>query len=619
MKTMKTMNLLLLFPICIFGVNIAYCANYLLNGYQESEISFTLHQKVEPSSNINTLTLRYIKPFSYESPTFTQNISKLDYQFEPLPDSSRITKDERGNTMLEVTWNEPRSTINTSISLIARNNVYLDTLKTNSGFPPKNLDSDILKYLGSTKMVDCNAPRISAEAEELVKGATTQYEAVQCILDWVIDHMRYILNPPDYSAGYSFDTGRGNCQNYSHLAAALLRAVQIPVRIVNGICLEEPYEIQLGAGTITKRMAQGHHSWIEIYFPDLGWVPFDPQGSEFFVSNRFIRFEVGIDNEETCKDGQLEWTYYRGTTGQPSRAENLQTQFQSDRIKIFGKVTQTGPKGIFVGPEIYSGYLALTIPELPEEELFAPPPEELFAPPPEELFALPPEELFAPPEELFAPPEEELFALPVETEGIIPDTGALTDNVSDRRTVLGNLEFPENIDIFSSYGPAVESADGKMQVNRNFVVETSEYVTSNGTQYSQTFILSRPMQLETVSLALRSFNRDGQLWVDLLKDDQGKPGEFILTSEIVDCESIAGRVGYSWVDFDASADKAILAPGRYWLTLEFTGGPIVNWFFSYGKPVGPDDGTRYKTMFDDTWSRSLDFEFNYRIAGLTVD
>jgi len=52
------------------------------------------------------------------------------------------------------------------------------------------------------------------------------------------------------------------------------------------------------------------------------------------------------------------------------------------------------------------------------------------------------------------------------------------------------------------------------------------------------------------------------------------------------------------------------------VALGFTGSPVVNWFFSYGKPIGPQDGTRYKTIFDADWSRSLDFEFNYRVTGL---
>ena len=55
-----------------------------------------------------------------------------------------------------------------------------------------------------------------------------------------------------------------------------------------------------------------------------------------------------------------------------------------------------------------------------------------------------------------------------------------------------------------------------------------------------------------------------------------------------------------------------------WISLKFNGSPIINWFYSYGKPVGPIDGTRYKSFSENDWSKSLGYEFNYRVVGLTV-
>jgi hypothetical protein len=78
------------------------------------------------------------------------------------------------------------------------------------------------------------------------------------------------------------------------------------------------------------------------------------------------------------------------------------------------------------------------------------------------------------------------------------------------------------------------------------------------------------------------------------------------------------KPGYRWVDFDFAKENLDLMPGSYWIALGFTGSPIVNWFYTYGKPVGPVYGTRYKGVFDSDWSGALSYEFNYRIAGLTV-
>jgi len=182
----------------------------------------------------------------------------------------------------------------------------------------------------------------------------------------------------------------------------------------------------------------------------------------------------------------------------------------------------------------------------------------------------------------------------------------------------GNTEFPQNTDFLSARGPARLAESGEMEMRKNFMVETAEYVTTQGNQYAQTFILEKPLKLTRIGLALHKFGGSGQLWLEILRDDgEGKPGEYIATSRYLALEEIKYAPGYDWVDFDFGADELLLPPGRYWMALGFTGSPIINWFFSYGKPVGPEDGTRYKTLFDETWSRSLAYEFNYRIIGLT--
>ena len=81
--------------------------------------------------------------------------------------------------------------------------------------------------------------------------------------------MHYVLTPEEFDALYAFESGKGNCQNYSHLTAALMRAAGIPTRIVNGVTLKRPFDINMGSQLLTLNMAQGRHSWIEVYFPDL--------------------------------------------------------------------------------------------------------------------------------------------------------------------------------------------------------------------------------------------------------------------------------------------------------------------------------------------------------------
>jgi hypothetical protein len=143
-------------------------------------------------------------------------------------------------------------------------------------------------------------------------------------------------------------------------------------------------------------------------------------------------------------------------------------------------------------------------------------------------------------------------------------------------------------------------------------------VTTNLTQYAQVVVLKKPVKLQKIGLALHNFGGEGSLWIDIFEDNQGKPGKPISTSDFINLDQLSLKPGYRWADFDFSRDKPVLMPGSYWIALGFTGSPIVNWFYTYGKPVGPVDGTRYKSVFQDDWSGALNYEFNYRVTGLTV-
>jgi hypothetical protein len=565
----NVMKILLFILLALVFASPCSAENYLMNGGQESKIQYEMVQKVQPSSNTRKLILNYVVPESFDSPTYRQKIEQFDIRFSPSPDERAQMVDARGNKIIEATWKSPTETVSTVINLTALNSVSLNPIKTDAPFPMGELPEEAKSYLKSTRQVNIKNKKIIAKARELTAPAKTQFDAVQQILTWVVDHMRFIVNPPNYDAIYSFKYGRGNCQNYSHLSAALLRSAGIPVRIINGITLKQPYDIKTGKTILTMKMAQSRHSWIEVYFPDLGWVPFDPQGSELFVSNRFIRVEVGIDNRETENDGLMRWTRLKGTSGRPSLVESIDADFESDNIRLEAKKTDYGPRELLLCPRVEAAFSRV------KPKLLPPPPPRILK---KELKKLTYSEPF----------------------------------------LFGNLEFPENIHFLSARGPAAESPDGMMTLRKNFLVETAEYVTTKGQQYAQTFILRTPIKLQKISLALHKFSNEGQLWIELYKDKKGMPGKLVATSDLLYLSEIPFTPGYKWFDFTFPDAEIKLSPGRYWAALGFAGNPIVNWFYSYGKPVGPQDGTRYKTIFDKTWSRSLSFEFNYRVIGLSA-
>ena len=547
---------------------ICFAENYLIHGGQESSIQYELTQEVTPSGKTKYLKLSFVIPQAFESPTYVQQIEDFRLDFKPRPSKEDRQQDKRGNQIAVLTWNDPLETVHVSMRFTARNQTILKPLISSAPFPPADIPREFRDYLDATEQVQSDHPDLQKKAESLLQGVQTEFDAVQRILTFIVDHVRYVTPPKQYDALYAYQSGKGNCQNYSHLSAALMRHAGIPVRIVNGVTLKEPYTVKTGDGEYTFKMGQGRHSWIEVWFPDLGWVPLDPQQTELFVSNRFVRIEVGLDNNETVNDGSVRWRQVKNATGRPLFREAINADFINDNVRLAMAKQNYGPNNILLCPAVEAGFQPVIKPPIPLPKTL---------------------------------PDDQLNKMRY-----------------TKPFVFGNLDFPQNIDFMFTREPAGRNAEDEYVMKKNFVVETAEYVTTKMTQYAQIVVLKKPVKLRTISLALQKFGGNGQLWAELLKDNAGKPGHVLATSDFLHLNQLSSRPGYRWVDFDFSQENIVLSPGSYWIALGFTGSPIVNWFYTYGKPVGPVYGTRYKGVYDTQWSGALAYEFNYRISGLTT-
>jgi len=541
--------------------------NYTVTGNMGANIRYEVQEQVTAGDGIQKMVLSFVIPQSFQSPTSRQEIKDFSLNFSPEPEDRKTHTDGRGNQIIIATWTKPPDTINVRLSCNALSETNLPALTSQEPFPLAKIAPELKDYLRATEQVQSDNAKIRKLAKELTSDVKTEFDAVQRIVSWVVDHVRYVTPPVRYDALYSLESGKGNCQNFSHLSAALMRAAGIPVRIVNGVTFNRPFDIAWQKGTLTFKMGQGRHSWIEVWFPELGWVPFDPQNTILFVSTRYLRIEVGVDNNETKNDGLLKWVQLRDAQ-KPKLQEVIAGNYNSDQINIKGTRQTYGPKNLLLSPLVKA--------EFKQIEVLPPPP-----PPP-----------------VISEEQKKEFRYEVPF-------------------LFGNLEFPENIDFAF---PRVTKASGvnQFEMSRNFLVETAEYVTTNLTQYAQVVVLKKPVKLQKIGLALHRFGGDGSLWVDIFEDNEGKPGKPISTSDFINLDHLSLKPGYRWADFDFSRDNPILMPGSYWIALGFTGGPIVNWFYTYGKPVGPVDGTRYKNVFQEDWSGALSYEFNYRVVGLTA-
>lgn len=546
----------------------------ILKGSLESRIRTTQQINFDAPQRVETFTFRFALPVSFSNKAVTQEIEALSVKFSPEPVSAKTETDAYGNKFIRANWKALSGKATVRVSFTATIRSSLTPMESTATFPISEVPTAEAVYLKPTRLVQSNSEEISSLARKLTSGAKTEHEAVQAILNWVADNVKYTYNPPEYDAIYTLRSGRGNCQNFAHLSMALLRASGIPARIVGGISLKRQWKIPVGGESyLVQDMGQGGHAWLEIYFPDLGWLSYDPQQSRQFTSTRHIKQTHGLDST----DINDKWS---ASPYLPEYSESIEADFETDNQSMSLAKTEETPR-----PYVVSNNLVVkpALPKKLEPEAVSKTPPQTEKPTEIPTSAVEPPPVVTPPVTTVTPEPEKL-----KRKGMVE---------------FGNTEFPALVDVYHAIGnEAVRILDK----------ETAEYVTSRHV-YAQAFQTGDDMALETVSLAVRKFGGDGTLYVDVVKDDGGKPGLSGLRSLPVYLTEIKHKPGYYWVDFKFPEGSDIQA-GRHWIVLRHSGEAIVNWFYIPGNVYGDGDDTR-STLKGYKWEDILNYDFVFRVKG----
>ncbi|MGQ8812111.1 transglutaminase TgpA family protein [Bacillus sp. NA_165.1] len=128
--------------------------------------------------------------------------------------------------------------------------------------------------------------RVKDLAVNLTNDKDNRYDKVLAIENYFTDNsftyestnVLFPAKSQDYVDQFLFDTKSGYCNNFSTSMIVLLRSTGIPARWVKGYT-EGTLDNTLASAegedvyTITNDNA---HSWVEVYFPGYGWIPFEP-------------------------------------------------------------------------------------------------------------------------------------------------------------------------------------------------------------------------------------------------------------------------------------------------------------------------------------------------------
>jgi transglutaminase-like putative cysteine protease len=165
-------------------------------------------------------------------------------------------------------------------------------------------------YTQPARGIQSDDPVIRDLARQIVGEEKNAYKQVLLLQSWLQQNVLYtnqISGPP--SAQACLAAREGDCAGHSMLFVALCRALGIPARTVSGL---RPFT--RGVGQLDQFPARiawyestlDMHVWVEVYFPDLGWVQCEPNLPGFgLAKERLITmrgpfaFQGGLCRPET--------------------------------------------------------------------------------------------------------------------------------------------------------------------------------------------------------------------------------------------------------------------------------------------------------------------------------
>lgn len=155
-------------------------------------------------------------------------------------------------------------------------------------------DINVEEWSSYLQIPETMPARVSELAQVVTSNSATPYDKVKNIEQYLAGNFQYTNEPAtgsskDFVDQFLFETKEGYCDYFSTAMVMLTRSIGMPARWVKGFSagsslLEEMME-RGGYRSAMQRSTEDDeyivrnsdaHSWVEVYFPGWGWLPFEP-------------------------------------------------------------------------------------------------------------------------------------------------------------------------------------------------------------------------------------------------------------------------------------------------------------------------------------------------------
>ena len=146
--------------------------------------------------------------------------------------------------------------------------------------------------------------RVNDLAARVVGGVHTPYDKASAVENYLRSNYPYNLrvDPPPFNADgvdhFLFTLREGYSEYFGSTMAVMLRTVGVPARLAVGYTTGD----EIGEEDLFSVTDSHNHAWVEVYFPDFGWIPFEPTPGKSLPGV----YQPGAERPEAPEGGQAD-------------------------------------------------------------------------------------------------------------------------------------------------------------------------------------------------------------------------------------------------------------------------------------------------------------------------
>ena len=285
--------------ILISVKSIAFSDIFFIKGESKSYITAYLTSRFSTYTKTKGLKFSIFIPQSVPEGLITQNIYRIRKTFTPYPTEIKEEHDKYGNSIIHCFWNREIRIVQIDLQFRAKIQSQFTSVETNAPYP---LDTDETKniYLESTKLTPTNEYQINYVSRSLAYNLNREMDVVYNIILWINNHITLtssIEKDIKNDALSVLKNRKGTEEGLCNLMVSMLKGIGIPSRVAYGISFEKSISFKSDTDRVVLDFPNNERYWVEAYFPDAGWLPFDPHGYYLSLPSHVVKMGVGPDSE----------------------------------------------------------------------------------------------------------------------------------------------------------------------------------------------------------------------------------------------------------------------------------------------------------------------------------